>query len=262
MSKHEVCGDEILRHVQEALEFAAAARKFDDNNDIHDACEQYDKSVLYIDEVLIKLSTSTSQYSKLLQLRNAYDERLEFLSSYDGSKLETPQSNRSKDSTYVQRRRTHSAFKEDDRLLHYGSEEKMLHDGNEGQPKSMDKSPYAQMRVIQKSILYGAFLTPSIFIPKSVWSQVGVKFCGLTMKTSAFQAIISIVREINFIIDDRRETVIEVSATTLSSFLSELKIAHDELLVVQNQLSRPFLFIPESAHTDDSKSPSLKGQVR
>lgn len=259
--QQDSASDELFRTLNEALEFATYARHFDIADESHLSCEQYDKSILYIDEVLGKLSSNTPQYSKLLALRNSYDDRMEVLKHSDNSKPDfAPSLTKSKNiSNHHKKRMSQMAFKEDERL----QEHCMCNDSSsdslyEEQPQSSTRIPYWKMRLIRKSIAGGAFLTPSIFIPECVWTQVGVKFCGLSIKTSAFQAIVSVVREITFIGKDRFEQ--KASSAFLTSFLFDLKNANEELGALQNQLSKPFLFIREVA-LDELKLASLKGQV-
>ena len=257
---HESASDELVRTLHEALEYANAARHYDVANEIQLACEQYDKSILYIDEVLGKLSSDTVQYSKLLTLRNSYDDRMEFLKHSDSSKPDSVILTKKNISSNQKKRMSQMAFKEDERLLDFcTSSDKPIDALYEEEPQSTMRIPYWQMRLIRKSITSGAFLTPSAFIPECVWSQVGVKFCGLSIKTSAFHAIIAVVREINFIGKDRFER--KISTAFLTSFLFDLKNANGELKSLQNQLSKPFLFIREVTQ-EDLKSPTIKGQVR
>ena len=257
----ELLSKDLIRTLTEALYFAGAACQFDYGNEVQLSCEQYDKTILYIDEVLGKLSQNTSQHSKLLLLRNSYNDRLEFLKHYDGSKVDLPQLNEAKKiPNPLKMRISHVAFKEDERLLD-GLGINDCHPSRqcEKRPESHIKLPYWQMRFVLESIFVGSFLTPTVFIPKSVWSQSGVKFCGLSMKTSAFQTIIAIIQDIKFIDEDQFN--MNKSLSTLSALFLDLKNANEEMVLLQNQLSKPFPFIKEVPLDESSKSNTIKGQV-
>ena len=257
----ESLNEDLIRTLNEALYFAGAACQFDNANEIQLSCEQYDKTVLYIDEVLGKLSEDTVQHSKLLLLRNSYNDRLEFLKHYNGSKGDLAQVNEAKNlSNSLKKRISYVAFKEDKRLLDGLAINDCAPSRQcEKRPESLLKLPYWQMRFVLESISMGSFLTPSIFIPSTVWSQSGVKFCGLSMKTSAFQTIIAIIKDVKFIDKDR--TNIFKSLSTLSALFSDLKNANDLMIILQNQLSKPFPYIKEVPLDESSKSNAIKGQV-
>lgn len=253
--------EDLIRTLNEALYFAGAAYQFDSANEVHLSCEQYDKSILYIDEVLGKISCNAVQYSRLLLLRNSYDDRLEFLRHYDGLKADLKPLDKARNfSSYQSKRISHRIFKDDERLLDcLNSDDCPSRKLSERRPESVIKLPFWQLRFIHKSIKSGSFLTPSVFIPANVWSQTGVKFCGLSIKTSAFQAIITMIKDVDFIDDENSDK--SRSSASLTVFLSLLNSTYEGLIVMQNQLSKPFLFIKEVPHDESSKSNVIKGQV-
>lgn len=65
--------------------------------------------------------------------------------------------------------------------------------GFEEPPTEGIQIPYWQLKAILMTVRQGGFLTPSVFIPKAVWTQVGVKFTGLSAKNAAFQDTIMIL---------------------------------------------------------------------
>lgn len=256
-SSEDSVTDELFRVLQEALGFALAACELDNESEMQLACEQYDKSILYMDEVLGKLPSDAEQYLTLLQLRNAYDDRMEYLKNFDQSKQEPSNVKNKSFASSRKKRQTQKAFEEDERLLHFsshGSSSPKI--SFEAPPEALIKSPYWHMRLIQTSISNGVFMTESIFVPACIWSQVGVKFCGLSIKNSAFQAIAGISKEINFCPDGQKP--VELSWSPL---LLKLRSASEEMILIQNQLSKPFLFIQEVHHECSIKSPGVRGQV-
>ena len=256
-SSEDSVTDELFRVLQEAICFAVTACELDNDSDMQLSCEQYDKSILYMDEILGKLPSDTEQYLNLLRLRNAYDDRMEYLKNFDSSKQETTNFKSKSAASNRKKRQTQKAFEEDERLLNFSAHGSLPPNLSvEPSPDSVINSPYWHMQLIQKSISNGVFMTPTIFVPACIWSQVGVKFCGLSIKNSAFQAIAGITKEINFDSDSQNS-----SMTSWSSLLLRLRSASEEMILIQNQLSKPFLFIQEVPHECSSKSPGVKGQV-
>ena len=257
MHQNESSDDELLRNLAEALNLATAACDLDGSHETQLACELYDKCILYIDEALGKIPSDTQQYLKLIQLRNDYDDRMELLKSVESSRYESTNSRIKENGRREASRSSQKALEEDQRILEYYlvSKETLF----ETHPDSSVQIPYWRMRLIQGTIQRGAFLSESFFVPSCVWTQRGVKFCGLSLKISAFQAIASIVKEIEFV-DNVHDRDTE-SSHLLVLLLMNLRTAKEELFLIQNQLSKPFLFISEVSEEESFKSPTVKSQV-
>lgn len=251
----EASDDELFRVLQNALDFSVSACQFDNDQDGQLACEQYDKSILYIDEILGKLPSHTPQYSKLMQLRFSYDDRMEFLKNFDNMKLESTSTKmKGNDKKRVNQR----SFEEDERLLNFNAGHSVLGSNLfEQQPALPSSVPFWRMRQIQRSISNGSFLSPNVFVPAGVWTQKGVKLCGLSIKSSAFQEVLAIIKEIDYPTAAYEH---EAPTQSLLVLLSSLRIAYEEMAAIQNQLSKPFLFIQEIVQ-DDTTKPTSKGQV-
>lgn len=251
----EAFNDELFRVLQDALDFSVSACQFDIDQEGQLACEQYDKSILYIDEILGKLPSHTPQYSKLMQLRFSYDDRMELLKNLDTTRQEsTPLKVKGNDKKRLNPR----SFEEDERLLNVSHSVSGNH-MYEQQPESPIEIPYWRLRQIQKSITNGSFLSPNVFVPAGVWTQKGVKLCGISIKSSAFQEILVIIKEIDYTTEGHEQNS-PTPTKVLQSLLTSLRIAYEEMAAIQNQLSKPFLFIQEIAPDDSTKS-SSKGQV-
>jgi hypothetical protein len=106
-------------------------------------------------------------------------------------------------------------------------------------PASILRRPYWLMRVLRRIILTGGYLTPKIYVPQIVWNQCGVKFSGLSTKTTAFEQIIVAVTSRVFPVD----LPSDILSTNLA--LSALKMLVSDLINLQNNLSKPFPFIRE-----------------
>lgn len=110
----------------------------------------------------------------------------------------------------------------------------------EDPPSSLLLRPYWLLRVFRKVIQKGGYLSPKVFVPKLVWSQYGVKFTGLSAKTSAFEQLLISVRSRVFLAEPLA-TDTEGSTNTLN----ELKSLSRDLLQLQNNLSKPLPYIRE-----------------
>ena len=222
------------------------------------ACDYYDKCILHLDEVLNKLPVSSAEWTDLMSLRSKYDDRMETLRDIEKSKFELSSLTGSVSSgsgtgtgtgtgagssegkkTHRQKKKRQSLvqFEEDDQLEHF------LDDAESHQfqqpPADVSRRPYWHMRLISRAINHGEFLTPTIFIPKSVWSQLGVKFSGLHAKTNAFKSLI-------YLLDTAvAPLVFDETEHSLTNAFLILKNLLEELVVLQNQLAKSFPFIRE-----------------
>lgn len=265
---------ELTSLLEEALSNAKAATSLDESHNLPAAVESYDKAILYLDEVLVKISRDTALWSKLVQLRDDYDDRMEFLRlAFDSATRSSPAVKASSVTTNRKKRQSQVNFEEDPDLTDMTFiEGDSMPTGYEEPPRSLIQVPYYQMRTIQKSIESGAFLTPTLFCPKTVWAQIGVKFSGISIKTSAFQDVVSIVRlHVPSLPDDSSSPKPSLvcgrvlpDISLLQSLLTELRLAHEEMIVLQNHLSKPYPFIREVVQQPDSisKHASSKGIAR
>ena len=76
----------MITITEEAIKLAEAACQLDKANISLGAIDYYDRALLSIDEVLNKLPAESSEWKKLLAIRNQYDERMEYLREYENSK--------------------------------------------------------------------------------------------------------------------------------------------------------------------------------
>ena len=126
---------------------------------------------------------------------------------------------------------------------------------NEEIPYNNVKYSYYIMRQIEQSMITGAYLTESLFIPNQIWKQYDIKFPGLSAKTIAFQHVHALLGDIHFL---------TLNNTSISLFKMQELLDHtlNEFHLIQNQLSKPFPFIPEIKLEDDSIDDSpTKAQV-
>jgi len=122
-----------------------------------------------------------------MDLRTKYDDRLEKLREHENSKYDitsmvtsvmtSPNVTEIQSSSNVKRpSMSRVTFEEDPQLLK-GSE--IVQEIFEKPPTSMTRVPYWQMRALKMSVQNGSFLTPTLFVPKIVWSQSKAKVYSL-----------------------------------------------------------------------------------
>lgn len=105
-------------------------------------------------------------------------------------------------------------------------------------PSLLIKRPFWNLRLIANSILYGGFLSDSVYMPKSAWLQHSLKFPGYAAKISAYQAILSLTSELQVL-------NIDGSLSNIEHINNMVTNAVEELHGIQNQLANPFPFIAE-----------------
>lgn len=261
--------NEIIRLTTTALELATTAVHMDNSLQLIPACDYYDKCILHLDEVLNKLPATSPEYSELMNLRTKYDDRMETLRDIEKSRFElttlTGGSGGSGGSTAAEAKKIHRQRKKRQSLVMFEEDEQLdqFLDNVETHkfeqpPVDVLRRPYWHMRLISRAINHGEFLTPAIFIPKSVWKQLGVKFSGLHAKTSAFKTLIYLIEtSVEPLVFDETEHTLNNAFLTLKSLL-------EELVILQNQLSKSFPFIREvqlGGQDKDTKKVSVKRKI-
>jgi hypothetical protein len=258
----EVSEHEIVTLTQEALKLGSAACHFDKSQNYLAACDYYDKCLLNMDEVLNKLNPDSNEWKKLYEIRVKYDDRMEYLRdceeaekstfglnslSLGKSEVKPPTAGNSK---AARKRKKLSETETDFAEIDWNS-------GNhEGPPTDKADIPYWLLRNIKRTIEQGGFLTKDIFIPKRIWMQHDVKFSGLNAKTAAFEIIIKVITAQ---LDGLYRSLDEDSLDLVEQALINI---HEELVTLQNHLSKPFPYIKEHssvAEKEESQTGSDTG---
>lgn len=255
--------EEILQLTQDALNLANVACHFDKIENYGGAYDYYDKCILNIDEVMSKLPPTSPQWHQLNVIRAQYDDRMDTL-----KEIETQRNSffRSSDASASRASRESSVSSTGGGSGKFGFRKKALSQDDlnfteidiqnqfsyEPPPPSITDIPYWILRNIKGSILSGAYITDSVFVPKSVWTQTDVKFAGIPAKTTAFEIILRLVSSFeNFHISPEE--------ASLNPLEVALQSAQDELLSLQNQLSKPFPYIKEIDTSISSRGTSSHG---
>jgi hypothetical protein len=124
----------------------------------------------------------------------------------------------------------------------------------ESPPQSVPRRPYWLLRVLRIIITNGGYISPRVYVPKLVWSQYGMKFTGLTVKTAAFEHLMIAVTSRIF------PAELPSDAYTTATALDTMRALNNDLIHLQNNLSKPFPFIKEMAERDAAvSSPQAHG---
>lgn len=266
-------GDAVLKLASDALDLVQRAIYFDTTggNTIA-ACDYYDLAILNIDEVLNKLNPASFEWHTLLDIRQKYDDRLEFLRELESSKYDlsilhardgggdkSPDPNTKIFTTKFGRKKQMPVAFEDMNVppiddSEFGELEKP--------PASLAGVPYWQLRLINRTIRTGGYLSPTLYVPPVIWTQVGVKFSGLQAKTTAFQNIVSITNthlsylKMPPVVDAAQSMTADMMTDIISKItaaFAAMKLIHEDFVHLQNQLSKPFPFIKEVVLQEESK---------
>ncbi|EGC40127.1 hypothetical protein DICPUDRAFT_85811 [Dictyostelium purpureum] len=103
--------------------------------------------------------------------------------------------------------------------------------------------PFWLMRVLSKTIKSGAYLTPRLYIPKSIWQQTGCKFTAVETKIKSLEVLLDCLQNLKKLHADNSplpfdKNSIEAVSKETDSFCTQLD-------VIQNGLHFHLSFIPE-----------------
>lgn len=251
---------EIMALTQEALNLATVAIHFDKQDNFVGAYDYYDKCILNIDEVMSKLPRTSAQWMKMMELRISYDDRMEQLkemekdrnsvfgsarsssissadSSVSATTISSTTSGKVGSSSSASKLAKAKLQAQEDLNFVEMSLESFVY---EPPPSNVPEIPFWQLRNIQRTIEDGGYITEAMFIPKRCWTQTDVKFHGLNVKTAAFEIVINLINTNVDILQMKSDEISLIQAE--ESFQKVL----EELLSLQNQLSKSFSYIKES----------------
>jgi len=116
-------------------------------------------------------------------------------------------------------------------------------------PADITFRPFWVMKVMAKTVQSGGFLTPKIYVPKSVWFQDGMKFLALRTKIESCAAINESLLKMKEIPIDDPEVAkeLELFCTLLGS--------------IQNTLAKTMYFISEYKDDTDKDNKNAFGNA-
>jgi hypothetical protein len=117
----------------------------------------------------------------------------------------------------------------------------------EATPDDPSEAIYWILRNVRKTMDQGGFLTKDIFIPKRVWMQQDVKFSGLGAKSAAFDIILKLIS------GHVEALYLSVDEDSLDLAEASFVAVYEELVALQNNLSKPFPYIKELKISDSKE---------
>jgi hypothetical protein len=124
-----------------------------------------------------------------------------------------------------------------------------------GASGSDSRVAYWLMRVIRTTVLTGGFVSADVYVPKCIWTQIGAKFHALGAKISALEHLMILLTTHIYPLeypDDMHSA--EETRILFSSF-------YRDLIVLQNNLSKPFTYIKEMPVPGQATAPNPTTQV-
>eukprot|EP01041_Mallomonas_annulata_P002163 gene2163-4209_t len=241
----------IINKIQEALKVANSAVNFDRRQNYPNAARDYQISITLIDNILPLISDHNEAFTKLYEHRVRYSMRLDKIRSHIPNEKENlsdkGNSNSAKESSKNSNLRLnfHDEIQQPiETLSNTKSFEKC--------PPSLPRQPYWQMRLIRNTITNGGYITPNIFVPRTVWFQSNAKYTGVSFKLAAFEQIYIVLTTNIVSLEYMRD--IDGLKHILQIFI-ELS---DTLLSIQNTLSKPFPFIHEVEEPIDDTAAAIE----
>jgi hypothetical protein len=140
-----------------------------------------------------------------------------------------------------------------------------LADAYEPHPTVAESWPFWQMRVWRRTMLGGAYITPQLYVPQTVWVQTDAKFNGVHAKISALQQLAAALQTLQSVppppkSSEQGNRPGKLSRSFSSVFFTEalpLRTALNdfggELHKIQNQLAMAFPFIDERGERDRTR---------
>lgn len=243
--------EEVKNHLIKARDLAILACNYDENNNLIQAIQSYDEAIIFIDEVLSKIPITCDAYQLLMIYREKYSNRMEQIRYIEIALRDSIGSSVGTIQNKPKRRMSKVPF--NDKM----NPKSLNIEPREEPPSSSMLRPYWLLRVLRKVILNGGYLSQKLFVPKLVWSQYGVKFTGLSAKTSAFEQLLISVRSRVFLAEPLVSDT-DGSANTLT----ELKSLSRDLAQLQNNLSKPLPYIREiTINKENTSSPARTSNV-
>eukprot|EP00903_Cladosiphon_okamuranus_P017607 g16218.t1 len=107
----------------------------------------------------------------------------------------------------------------------------------EPQPTHPARKSYWVLRIVRTTILNGGWLTPKLYAPKEVWTQVGVKVSGFAPRITALESVLYMI------IDQIKDLPKPVDADARRDAAQVMRSFREQAHKLQTDLSRHFPFV-------------------
>eukprot|EP01114_Cavostelium_apophysatum_P018731 TRINITY_DN5867_c0_g1_i1.p1 TRINITY_DN5867_c0_g1~~TRINITY_DN5867_c0_g1_i1.p1 ORF type:complete len:359 (+),score=85.84 TRINITY_DN5867_c0_g1_i1:39-1079(+) len=219
--RSDFCNPEVRKRIETALQLAHSAVGYDSKHDYGNATLSYRKCIDLLEFSKNDLPVGDTKTAQ--DLIKQYRQRLELIENLVYAPIVTRTASGSSSAT--------KQFKF----------EPAIGAIPEAPPASVNFKAYWLMRVLAKTIQMGGYLTPKVYVPKSVWFQDGTKFQAINTKLESLSALMEpLLRLKDIPIDDSE------AARELESFSALLG-------PIQNSLAKQLYFISEYKEDKDKK---------
>mmetsp|Transcript_23943 Transcript_23943/g.33574 ORF Transcript_23943/g.33574 Transcript_23943/m.33574 type:complete len:450 (+) Transcript_23943:113-1462(+) len=223
----------MIDKISTALNFARIAVDCDTREDYPNAILNYKDTLAILENEILNVGDAVTQ-DKMLNLIRVYASRVEQLEQAIPSLA--------------------GLIKVQNPYLHSDTtdfiEEQINSSIPEGPPANPQLRPFWLMRIFLRTIQMGGYLTPSIFVPKSVWYQVGARFASLESKITNTENVVESLLKLK-----------EISLEDQEAVSRELELFVMLLGTVQNSLAKTLTFIPEYKDEKDKDPKKEKGAL-
>ncbi|CAM9529665.1 unnamed protein product [Ascophyllum nodosum] len=213
----------VMGALSNALDLAKAAVAHDEQGALPEkVLPYYKKAIRAIDTALKLLPEHVADSTEIKRHRDGYQARVDKLT------LKLPKGSQQKDTRKSrQQSRVRFAQMELDPNCSTG----------EAEPSDPARRSYWVMRLVQTTILYGGYLTPKLYAPKEVWTQVGVKVSGFAPRVAALESILYMI------IDRIKDIPKPPDAQARKEATQVMRGFREQAHKLQTDLSRQFPFV-------------------
>ncbi|CAB1117750.1 unnamed protein product [Ectocarpus sp. CCAP 1310/34] len=212
----------VMGVLSSALDLAKAAVAHDEQGALPEkVLPYYKKAIRAIDTALKLLPEHVAESTGIKRHRDNYQARVDKLTQG------LTRDNQHKDRRVRQQSRVR--FSQMDLDAHQST--------LEAEPTHPARRSYWVLRLVRTTILYGGYLTPKLYAPKEVWTQVGVKVSGFAPRIDALESVLYMI------IDQIKDLPKPVDAEARKEAAEVMRTFRQQAHKLQTDLSRHFPYV-------------------
>lgn len=239
---------DVLSRISTAAQDADMAVKMDLAGDLSMASRMYKRAlvtvVLTIDYLAVRQYNDLAMYDSLHMIADKYQNRVNILERRVLKQLEQRQ-NRQSRVPFI------ACDPEADESIERFQEAPI---------EDSARRPFWQLRLVHRSILFGSFVSPRIYVPRDVWRQHNAKFNALSIKNNVLENLLLHLQHHVLPVSDIARESIEgndisdrgVGALIVASadaVITALERTVEHLRAAQTEIARSFSYVPSSSST-------------
>jgi hypothetical protein len=234
-----VTTDDALGRVATAVQVAEMAVKMDSAGDLSMASRMYKRAivtvVLTIEFLAGRGYNDLAMYDSLHMIADGYQGRVNVLERRVSKQQELRHNRQSRVPFVPKDPGTDASVKQ--------FEEAPEEDASA-------RRPFWQLRLVHRSILFGGFVSPTIYVPRDVWRQHNAKFNALSIKIGVFEnLLIHLQRHVVPVFDPERPSLDgnagaeDLVHGAADAVIAALERTVDHLKAAQTEIARSFSFV-------------------